>query len=106
MLRTWWAFKNNWTPIAFVLSGMSSSFQLLDATARKPRSPAFAVAPSKAIMTTLQQQIAEKFLKKLAESKKVDAEIIDELRTLLAAGKKLKAEEVVKVFSLPAGDLK
>jgi hypothetical protein len=58
-------------------------------------------------MATLQQQIAEKFLAKLVESKKVDADKIDQLRTLLADSKKLKAEEFVKVFSLPAGgDLK
>lgn len=58
-------------------------------------------------MATLQQQITEKFLKKLAESKKVDAEMIDQLRSLLGIGKKLKAEDLVKVFSLPAGgDLK
>jgi hypothetical protein len=58
-------------------------------------------------MATLQQKIAEKFLAKLAESKKVDTDKIDQLRTLLADGKKLKAEEFVKVFSLPAGgDLK
>lgn len=58
-------------------------------------------------MATLQQQITEKFLKKLAESKKVHAELIDQLRSLLTDGKKLKAEDVVKVFSLPAGgDLK
>jgi hypothetical protein len=59
------------------------------------------------IMATLQQKIAEKFLAKLAESKKVDTDKIDQLRTLLADSKKLKAEEFVKVFSLPAGgDLK
>jgi hypothetical protein len=58
-------------------------------------------------MATLQQQIAGKFLAKLAESKKVDADKIDQLRALLADSKKLKAEEFVKVFSLPAGgDLK
>jgi predicted transcriptional regulator len=58
-------------------------------------------------MATLQHQIAEKFLAKLAESKKVDADKIDQLRALLADSKKLKAEEFVKVFSLPAGgDLK
>ena len=54
-------------------------------------------------MATLQQQITEKFLKKLADSKKVDAEMIDQLRSLLGIGKKLKAEDLVKVFSLPAG---
>ena len=58
-------------------------------------------------MLTLQQQIAEKFLAKLAESKGVDAEKIDQLRSLLADNKKLKADDFVKIFSLPAGgDLK
>jgi hypothetical protein len=58
-------------------------------------------------MATLQQQIAEKFLAKLAESKAVDAERIDQLRTLLADSKKLKVDDFVKIFSLPAGgDLK
>lgn len=40
-------------------------------------------------MSTLQQQIAEKFLVKLAESKNVHTETVDQLRTLLASGKKL-----------------
>jgi len=58
-------------------------------------------------MATLQQQIAEKFLAKLTKSKTVDADKIDQLRTLLADSKKLKADEFVKIFSLPAGgDLK
>ena len=58
-------------------------------------------------MATLQQQIAEKFLAKLAESKEVDAEKINLLRSVLADSKKLKADEFVKIFSLPAGgDLK
>lgn len=58
-------------------------------------------------MATLQQQIAEKFLAKLAESKDVDAEKIGQLRTLLANSKKPKADELAKIFSLPAGgDLK
>jgi hypothetical protein len=58
-------------------------------------------------MPTLQQQIAEKFLAKLAESKHVDAEKIDQLRNLLADSKKPKADDFVKIFSLPAGgDLK
>ena len=54
-------------------------------------------------MATLQQQIAEKFLAKLAESKDVDAEKIDQLRILLADSKKLKADDFVRIFSLPAG---
>jgi hypothetical protein len=58
-------------------------------------------------MATLQQQIAEKFLTKLAESNKVDADKIEQLAKLLADGKKIKADEFVKIFSLPAGgDLK
>lgn len=58
-------------------------------------------------MATLQQQIAEKFLTKLAESKKVDADKIEQLEKLLADGKKIKADEFVKIFSVPAGgDLK
>ena len=58
-------------------------------------------------MATLQKQIADKFLSKLEGSKDVDAEKIDQLRTLLADTKKLKVDDLVKVFSLPAGgDLK
>jgi hypothetical protein len=55
-------------------------------------------------MVTLQQQIAEKFLTKLAESNRVDAEIIDRLRGLLADNKKLKADDLVKIFSRSAGE--
>ena len=58
-------------------------------------------------MATLHQQIAEKFLAKLAESKDVDVERIDQLRSVLADSKKVKAEDLVKIFSEPAGgDLK
>jgi hypothetical protein len=58
-------------------------------------------------VATLQKQIADKFLAKLEGSKDVDAEKIDQLRTLLADTQKLKADDLVKVFSLPAGgDLK
>jgi hypothetical protein len=58
-------------------------------------------------MATLQQKIAEKFLVTLANSKDVDAAKIDQLRSLLADGKKPKAEDFVRIFSLPAGgDLK
>jgi hypothetical protein len=58
-------------------------------------------------MATLQQQIVEKFLAKLSESKDVDPERIEQLRSLLADSKKPKAEDFVKIFSLPAGgDLK
>ena len=54
-------------------------------------------------MATLQQQIAEKFLAKLAESTQLDADKIAQLKALLADTKKLKADEFVKIFSLPAG---
>jgi hypothetical protein len=58
-------------------------------------------------MATLQQQIAAKFFAKLAESKDVDAEKIEQLQIVLADSKRLKADEFVKIFSLPAGgDLK
>jgi len=58
-------------------------------------------------LPTLQQQIAEKFLTKLAESKAMDVDRIDQLRSLLADNKKLKADDLVKIFAQPAGgDLK
>jgi hypothetical protein len=58
-------------------------------------------------MATLYRQIAEKFLARLAQSKNSDAERIDQLRLLLADGKKAKSEDFVKIFSSPAGgDLK
>jgi hypothetical protein len=58
-------------------------------------------------MATLQHQIAETFLAKLENAKELDAEKISQLRKLLAAGKKPKADDFVKIFSLPAGgDLK
>jgi hypothetical protein len=58
-------------------------------------------------MVTLQQQIATKFFSKLSESKDLDDEKINQLKKLLADGKKVKAEDLVKIFSLPAGgDLK
>ena len=58
-------------------------------------------------MTTLQQQIAEIFLSKLAVSKDMDAAKIDQLKRLLVDSKKPKADDFVKIFTLPAGgDLK
>jgi hypothetical protein len=54
-------------------------------------------------MSTLQQQIAEKFLAKLASSKDLHSETIDQLRTLLAVGKKPKADEIVKIFQHSGG---
>jgi hypothetical protein len=54
-------------------------------------------------MPTIQQQIADKFLSKLAESDEVDAAKIEQLRVLLSENKKAKAEDFVKIFTMPAG---
>jgi hypothetical protein len=47
-------------------------------------------------MAILQQQIAEKFLARLAESKEVSAEKTEKLRLALTADKKLKAADYGK----------
>jgi hypothetical protein len=58
-------------------------------------------------MPTLQAIISEKFFAKLSTSGEIDAPKIEQLRTLFATGKKLKADDLVNVFSLPPGsDLK
>jgi hypothetical protein len=57
-------------------------------------------------MPTLHQQIVKKFLGKLGGSKEFDPEKIEKLRAVLADGKKLKAEELVKVFVESGGDIK
>lgn len=58
-------------------------------------------------MVTLQQQIAERFLARIEGAKNADAEKINQLRALLSSGKKPKAEDFIKIFSLPdGGDLK
>ena len=58
-------------------------------------------------MATLQQQIAEKFLAQLIESKGVSAEKVEKLRSALAAEKKPKADDFVRIFSEPDhGDIK
>jgi hypothetical protein len=58
-------------------------------------------------MSTLQQQIADKFLAKLTDANAIDSERIDQLRKLLSDNQKLKPDDLVKIFSLPAGgDLK
>ena len=54
-------------------------------------------------MATLQQQIAQTFLAKLLETKAFDANRIEELRLLLGGTKKIKADDLVKVFTQPAG---
>jgi hypothetical protein len=57
-------------------------------------------------MATLQQTISEKFIEKISELEEVDAEKIDQIRTLLANNKKPKPEDFIKIFSFPSGDLK
>ena len=54
-------------------------------------------------MATLQQRIAQTFLAKLLESGVLDASRIEELRLLLGGTKKVKVDDLVKVFTQPAG---
>lgn len=56
-----------------------------------------------AAVPTIQQQVAEKFLAKLAETATLEPDRIEQFRVLLSSGKKVKAEELVKLFSAPAG---
>jgi hypothetical protein len=55
-------------------------------------------------MPTLQQHVADKFLARLAASGALDTDRIEQLRTLLAGNKKIKADDLVKLFSQPAGN--
>jgi hypothetical protein len=55
-------------------------------------------------VATIQQHIRDTFLTKLATSGSVDARKIDKLRELMGDGKKLKPDDVVRLFSSPAGD--
>lgn len=57
-------------------------------------------------MATLQHIIAERFLAKLSESKHINGEQIDQLRTLLGENKKPKPDDFAKIFSLSSGDVK
>lgn len=58
-------------------------------------------------MATVQQQIAEKFLAQLAESKEVSVEKIEKLRSALSSAKKPKADDFAKIFTEPDhGDVK
>ena len=54
-------------------------------------------------MTTLQQQIVQKFLAKLAETDALDAVKIEEIRILLTGTKKVTPDDLVKLFSQPVG---
>jgi hypothetical protein len=56
---------------------------------------------------TLQAVIAEKFFERLAHSDAIDDPKIKQLRQLFESDKKMKVDDLVKVFSLPIGsDLK
>jgi len=58
-------------------------------------------------LPTIQQTIGDKFLAKIAEDKEVDARKIEQLRALLIDNKKLRPEDFIKIFTIPAGgDLK
>jgi hypothetical protein len=54
-------------------------------------------------MATLHQQVADKFIAKLAVAGAIEPEMIDQLRKLLTSNKKLKAEDLVKLFEQPMG---
>jgi hypothetical protein len=56
-------------------------------------------------MATLQQIIAEKFIAELAEKGTVDSAKIEALRVLLKSDKKIKPDELVKVFTTDGGDV-
>lgn len=56
-------------------------------------------------MPTLQQTIAEKFLAELVEKQTLDTAKIEALRKLLKPDKKLKADDLVKVFTSEDSDL-
>lgn len=51
-------------------------------------------------MITIQQTIAEKFLKQLEGSGRYDAAVIERLRAILQSGK-VKADEIVQIFASP-----
>jgi hypothetical protein len=55
-------------------------------------------------MSTLQQQITEKFLSKLGGSGEVDPDKIEKLRALLSENKKAKAEDFMKIFTEPTSE--
>jgi hypothetical protein len=55
-------------------------------------------------MATIQQKIRETFLARLTEDGAVDTNTIERLRQLMGEGKKLKADDLVNLFSSPTGD--
>lgn len=56
-------------------------------------------------MARVLNNILDSFYEKLSESKAVDSLTISELRAVFQSGKKLKADDVVKVISGTASEL-
>lgn len=54
-------------------------------------------------MSKLQKRIVDMFLQRLAESGELDANKLAQLKVVLSAGKKVRADDLVRVFSLPEG---
>ncbi len=54
-------------------------------------------------MPTLQRLIAEKFLVRMKEGQVLDEQALKQLSDLFGAGKKIKADDLVKVFTSPPG---
>lgn len=54
-------------------------------------------------MPTLQRLIAEKFLARMKEGQVLDEQALKQLSDLFGDGKKIRADDLVKVFSQPPG---
>lgn len=50
-------------------------------------------------MSSLQKAIADKFIEALGKEKSFDADMVKNLRDLLESDKKLKSDDLVKVFT-------
>jgi len=55
-------------------------------------------------MSTLYQQIGDKFLSELGKSKEISPRKVDALRQLLISGSKLKVEDLVIIFASSEDD--
>jgi hypothetical protein len=58
-----------------------------------------------ALMPTLQQTVLKAFLSDLAEKKAVDEGKIEALRKVLSEGRKVKADDFVKILTGDGGDV-
>jgi hypothetical protein len=54
-------------------------------------------------MSSLQQQITDKFLAALAADEAVTPEMAEALKQLLASGRKVKADDFIDIFTTPSG---